>query len=186
MANHVTTTVEVVSDNPMVFDKLKEWFDGKAWDTLSDTMFLYNILYPEAGGTYDRGEYSDRMGAKWAYIEDYEIDDLYFRMNTTSAWYFIEGAIDKMGQILNQIDEKVLLKFTFEDESLDPIGGGAWYKGQMDFEEDSMPWPDEDELSEEEYNNQMDSLYENVYSICEEFMDDTVSFLLDTDSDEEE
>lgn len=185
MANHVTTTVEVVSENPQVFQKLMDWFDSKDYKELGDTMFLYNILYPEAAGTYDRSEYTERIGAKWAYVEDVECGEDYFQMHTTSAWYFIEGAIDKMGQILNEIDENVLLKFTFEDESLDPIGGGAWYNGDMDFEEDTIEWPDEDELTEEEYDNEMDSLYENVYSICEELMNGCVSFLLDNNSDSE-
>lgn len=177
MANHVTTTLEVVSDEPQVFQQLKSWFDNKNWDELSDTMFLYNTLYPEANGVYDRSEYTDRMGSKWAYIDDMEIEDDYFRMNVVSAWYFIEYGIDKLGKLLNQIDEKVLLKYTFEDESLDPIGGGAWYKGEMEFEEDSYEWPDEDELSEEEYDLEMDSMYENVYTICEELMEDAVTSL---------
>ena len=178
MANHVTTTIEVVSENNNVYKKLSEWFDGKTWEELSNTMFLYETLFPELG-EYDRTEYTDAMGAKWAYVEDVTCDDTYFVMHTTSAWYFIEGGIERMGELLNQIDDDVLIKFTFEDESLDPIGGGAWYKGEMDFDERSYEWPDEDELSPEEYDAAMDGMYEDVYEICEELMDTSVSFLTD-------
>lgn len=177
MANHVTTTVEVISENPQVFQKLMDWFDGKDYKELGDTMFLYNLLYPNSD-EYDRSEYTDRMGAKWAYIEEVEVDNEYFVMNTTSAWYYIEGAIEQMGSILNEIDDDVLLKFTFEDESLDPIGGGAWYKGELDFDETSYEWPDEDKLSPEEYQLEMDSLYEDVYELCTEMMYNSESFLL--------
>lgn len=47
-------------------------------------------------------------------------------MSTCSAWYYIENAIERLGEILFEIDNDVVLQYTFEDESLDPIGGGGW------------------------------------------------------------
>ena len=120
MANHVMTTVEVISKNEDVYKQLTKWFEDKSYSELSDTLFLYHTLYgtDAEDSDYDRGLYTERIGAKWAYIEDVECDEDYFRMNTTSAWYFIEGAIKRLGELLYGIDNEVLIKFTFEDEGL--------------------------------------------------------------------
>ena len=180
MANHVTTSLQVTSKNKDVFKQLSKWFEDKPYSELSDTMFLYHILYGNDAedSDYDRGLYTERMGAKWAYIEDTECYDDYFRMNTTSAWYFIEGAIERLGELLYGIDNEVLIKFTFEDEGLDPIGGGAWYRNEIDFEEESYEQPDEDVLSPTEYDAARDVMYEEVYEISEGIMDNSAEFLL--------
>lgn len=179
MANHVMTFVEVLSDEPKVFEKLKEMFDGHDWQTLQDTMFLYNVLY--GSSEYDRGDYTDKIGAKWAHIENVEAYDEAFQMSTCSAWYYIENAIERLGEILFEIDNDVVLQYTFEDESLDPIGGGGWYKNEMITYDDTYEWPDDDA---DDYDEQMDDLWENVHHIQNELMEEAVRDLMDDYGDE--
>lgn len=174
MANHVSTYIQVQSDEPKVYQKLIELFDGKSYEELSDTMTLYNILYPENEG-YDRGEYSELMGSKWVYTDNIEMGDDYFEMATVSAWYYCEGVIERLGSLLSQIDKEVLVSFTFEDESLDPIGGGAWYQNDLVMFEESYEWPDEEELSPEEYDEAYDGMWEDVHDITESLKQTAIS-----------
>lgn len=177
MANHVSTWMEVTSDEPKVYETLKSWFDGKDYTELGNTMCLYNILYNNGEESeYDRELYTNRMGAKWAYVEEVEAYDDVFQMNVTSAWYYIEGAIDRMGSLLSEIDENVLIEFTFEDESLDPIGGGGWYKGDILAYQQEYEWPDEEA---DDYDEQMDELWENVHETCTSLKDEALTDLID-------
>ena len=181
MANHVMTTLEIISKNDNVYKQLAKWFDDKSYNELNDTMFLYHILYGKNtdGNDYDRGLYTERMGAKWVQIDEVECDEDYFRMSTTSAWYYIDGAITRLGELLYGIDNDVLLKFTFEDEGLDPMGGGAWYRNELDMNEDSYDYPDEDKLTEKEYDTAMDVMNEEAYERCVGFMEASAEFLLE-------
>ena len=178
MANHVSTTLTVESENPKVFKQLQKWFLDKPYKELSDTLFLYHTLYGDHP-VEDWGRYIDRMGAKWVYIEEEESDGDYFRMNILSAWYFPKEAIERLGELLSGIDPDVLLKFTFEDEGLNPIGGGAWHRHAIDYEEEEYEQPDEDELSPEAYEAAREVMYEEVYHICETIMNACTKFLLE-------
>lgn len=160
MANHVDTFVEVLSHEPKVFEKLKELFEGHDEQSLQDTMFLYNALYES--GEYDREDYADKIGAKWAYVEDLQSSGEIFQMNVCSAWFFIETAIRRLGEILFELDDNVVIQYKFENESLDPIGGGGWYKNEMMTYLDSCDWPDD---NADDYDEQMNCLRENVRKI---------------------
>lgn len=180
MANHVSTYITVESNNPAVYEKLKELFNGKSYDEIAEPITLYNIFYPENEG-YDRSQYSEQMGAKWVYSDNVDFGDDYFEMSTVSAWYFCDGMIKRMGEILSEIDEEVLIKFTFEEETLSPIGGGACYKGKFISYEDEYEWPDEEELSQEEYDEAYDSMWEDVHHICNQLMEDAVRDIIDSE-----
>jgi len=178
MANHVSTWLEVTSDEPQVYQTLKKWFDGKDYTELGNTMFLYNTLYNNGEESeYDRELYSNRMGAKWVYTDNVEADEDTFQMNTVSAWYFIENAIERMGSLLSELDENLLIEFTFQDESLDPIGGGGWYKGEILSFDKEYEWPDEEA---DDYDEQMDDLWENVEEVCNDLKVEAVSELIDS------
>jgi len=170
MANEVRTFIEVKSDNNETFKKLQEFLGGADYSEMGHTMWLYNRLYdfPNDNEDYDRGDYTEKMGAKWCWVDDIDRGDEYFTMTTVSAWYYCEGAIRRLQEILQEVDEDVCIAFTYEDESMDPIGGGACYKGELITYEDSLEWPNYDDYEEEEdYDSALEEMYDNVYQICE-------------------
>ena len=116
MANEVRTFIEVKSDNNETFTKLQEMFGGADYKTMYETDWLYHKLYGEK--EYDRGVYTEEMGAKWCYVDDIDPADDSFTMTTVSAWYYCEGAIQRLQEILHGVDEEVCIAFTYEDESL--------------------------------------------------------------------
>jgi len=162
MANHVYTYIEVESENPKVFKKLQEMFpEEDDWRTTNGGMYLHDKLYGPS--EYDRTEFSERMGAKWCHIEEVETDEEYFTLSTESAWYYCEGAIEQLHHILSEIDEKVWVKFTFDDESSSqPLGGGAVYMGELAVEDAVFESPDEEDFDIE---GAWDEAYENYWEL---------------------
>ena len=173
MANEVRTFIEVKSDKNETFKKLQDLFGGADYKTMYETDWLYHKLYGEK--EYDRGVYTEEMGAKWCFVDDMDADEGVFTMTTVSAWYYCEGAIRKIQEILQEVDEEVCIAFTYEDESLDPIGGGACYKGELFTYEDSLEWPNYDDYEEEsDYDSALEEMYDSVYQICEELKNEAM------------
>jgi len=177
MSNEVRTYIEVKSDNNDVFKKLQSLLGDADYKEMGHTMWLYNRLYdfPNDNEEYDRGDYTERMGAKWCWLDDIDRGDENFTMTTVSAWYYCEGAIRRLQEILQEVDEEVCIAFTYEDESLDPIGGGACYKGELFTYEDSLEWPNYDDYEEEsDYDSALEEMYDSVYQICEELKNEAM------------
>ena len=173
MANEVRTFIEVKSDKNETFKKLQDLFGGADYKTMYETDWLYHKLYGEK--EYDRGVYTEEMGAKWCYVDDLDADEGVFTMTTISAWYFCEGAIRKIQEILQEVDEEVCVAFTYEDESLDPVGGGACYKGEMFTYEESIGYPNYDDYeNEEDYDTALEEVYDKVYEVCEGLKNEAV------------
>ena len=190
MANHVTTWIEVQSDKEEVYQSLVDMFRGSTYNEHGDTMWWYRKLYNlDENAEYDRGDYTDRMGAKWCYIDDVAPDEMFFEMTTTSAWDFCDGAIMQLHSILSEIDEDVLIRFTYEDESLSPIGGGGVFRGEMEhYSEDwSEKWPDpEDEDYDEKYDSIWDSVYDTKSELMIEACDDLMSQMSEDEIEQSE
>ena len=177
MANEVRTYIEVKSDKNETFKKLQELLGDADYSEMGHTMWLYNRLYdfPNDNEDYDRGDYTEKMGAKWCYVDDMDADEGVFTMTTVSAWYYCEGAIRRLQEILHEVDEEVCIAFTYEDESMDPIGGGACYKGELFTYEDSLEWPNYDDYEEEsDYDSALEEMYDSVYQICEELKNEAM------------
>ena len=173
MANEVRTFIEVKSDKNETFKKLQDLFGGADYKEMYETDWLYHRLYGEK--EYDRGVYTEEMGAKWCYVDEVDADEGVFTMTTVSAWYYCEGAIRKIQEILQEVDEEVCVAFTYEDESLDPIGGGACYKGELFTYEDSLEYPSYDDYEDEsDYDAALEEMYDNVYTICEELKNEAM------------
>jgi hypothetical protein len=190
MANSVYTYIEVESENPKVFKKLQEMFpESDDWVTQSDGMYLYNKLYGYGQNLeYDRSEFTEQMGAKWCHIEELETDDEYFTLSTESAWYYIEGAIEQLHHILSEIDEKVWVKFTFDDESpSQPLGGGAVYMGELCCMDEVFDSPDEENYdTEEEYDEAMDMYWEEQVEKKTDLQQDAINYLTEEYANEED
>lgn len=168
MANHVTTWIEVQSDKEEVYQSLVDMFRGSSYEEHGNTMWWYKKLYPDALDDYERSIYTERMGAKWCYVDEVSTDEMFFEMTTTSAWDFCDGAIMQLHNILSQIDEDVLIRFTYEDESLHPVGGGGVFRGEMEhYSEDlSHLW----EQEQDENGDYADDMWDKVYDTKNELM----------------
>ena len=187
MANHVYTYIEVESENPKVFKKLQEMFpETDDWRTTNGGMYLHDKLYGPS--EYDRSEFSDRMGAKWCHIEEVETDDEYFYICTESAWYYCEGAIEQLHSILSEIDKKVWVKFTFDDESpSQPLGGGAVYMGELSVEDEVFDSPDEEDFdTTEEYDEANELYWEEQVEKKTDLRDSCIEYLTEEYADEED
>ena len=169
MANHVQTHIVVKSDNPQVYQKLMDMFDNTTWKDWENTMFIYNLVTGNEDDEYDREEYIERIGAKWAYIDEVDIEKDDATIDITSAWDYVEGFIYELSYMLSQIDPKVIIEFDYEDESMNPVGGGAIYKEDLiSFETERFgEWPDE---NDDDYDLLVDEHYEKIWHQKEEFI----------------
>lgn len=161
MANHVTTWIEVEKASPKVFKKLKEMFEtANNWDTW-DSIRFHNTLYPEhTSDEYSREDFTNRMGAKWCYVEDVDCYDDSFNMTTVSAWSWCDAAFKQLHKILNEVDdEDVILTATYEDEGYNFVGGAAIKNTDdlYDYDDDTLEYPENDEDDEI-----MEAFYEKV------------------------
>lgn len=169
MANHVQTNVKVKSDNPQVYQKLMDILDNTTWKDWENTMFIYNLVTGGEDDDYDREEYIETIGAKWAYFDEVHLENDSAEFEITSAWNYVEGFIYELSYMLNQIDPKVMIEFHYEDESMNPVGGGAIYKEELiNFQTERFgEWPDEDS---DDYDLLVDEHYEKVWYQKEEFI----------------
>ena len=189
MANHVTTWIEVQSDKEEVYQFLVDMFRGSTYKEHGDTMWWYKKLYPDALDDYERSIYTERMGAKWCYVDEVSTDEMFFEMTTTSAWDFCDGAIMQLHNILSRIDEDVLIRFTYEDESLNPVGGGGVFRGEMEhYREDlSHLWEEGQDENGDYADDMWDKVYETKNELMIEACDDlTIMFNEEEENDEEE
>jgi hypothetical protein len=181
MANHVSTWIEVQSDNKEVYQKMVDMFDGTNYDEWGDTMWWYRKLYNlDDEAEYDRGEYSDRMGTKWCYLEDVEVGDEYCQLTTLSAWDYPQEGIKQLWNILSEIDKDVFIKFTFEDESLDPVGGGGIFRDEFECYTQDMShiW---DKINEDDSKDWWEEVYEMKDDLCEEACEDLMMIFSEED-----
>ena len=166
MANDVTTWIKVENGSPEVYQKLKVIFkDADNWEAWDSTRF-YEALYPEhAGEDYDREKFTERMGAKWCYVQDFDLSDDEFELTTVSAWDWCRGAFERLHLLLHGVDENVILTCTFEDEGYNFVGGAA-IKNVADlyeYSDDTLKYPDRDDYeSEDEYDSALEKFYEDA------------------------
>jgi len=187
MANHVYTYIEVESENPKVFEKLESMFpEDDDWRTKSGGMYLHDKLYGPS--EYDRTEFSERMGAKWCHIEEVETDEEFFTLSTESAWYYCEGVVEQLHSILSEIDEKVWVKFTFDDESSSqPLGGGAVYMGELSMHDEVFNEPEEEDFdTTEAYEESMENYWELQVEKRTDLRDKSIEYLTNEYANEED
>ena len=170
MANHVTTNLTIEGSK-----KLMEFLEekGKLVDKRrEDDIYLAFVgaFIPEMKN--DRGWFTDNVGTKWCYHEDFYTGDSTAEITLTSAWYYPNTLIENLFKICAEIDEDVQIYGTFEDESYAPVGGFAINKyGFEEDEEDDLDYPDSDayldadgEVDYDEYDEAMEEFYEEVFS----------------------
>ena len=169
MANNVTTIITIPSENPQVVDKLNQMFG----EDLSEPKDFYKAIYdqdiPE-----DAEEYMEDIGAKWCYMENADISDYNSSIVIVSAWDFPEETFKRIYSIISNIEPNITISCTYIDEAYCFIGAAAFGPSGFNFlQQDSIdPYPDEDELSQEEYDQAVEEWDENL--------DEELSMLLKT------
>jgi hypothetical protein len=169
MANHMRTNLTIEGSK-----KLMEFLEekGKVVDERNKEdqyLAFVGAFIPEMKN--DRGWFTDNVGAKWCYHEDFYNDDSIAEVILISAWYYPNTLIENLFKICSEIDEDVQIYGTFEDESYNPVGGFAINKyGFEEDEECDLEYPDEDvyldadgEVDYDEYDVAMEEFYEEVY-----------------------
>ena len=170
MANHVTTNLTIEGNK-----KLMDFLEEKAKlvdERRKDDHYLAFVgaFLPEMENRRDW--FSENVGAKWCYHEDFYNDGSTAEIILTSAWYYPEYLIEHLFKICAEIDENVEIYGTFEDESYTPVGGFAINKyGFESDEEDELEHPDSDdyldddgEVDYDRYDEAMEEFYDDVYS----------------------
>ena len=149
MANHVTTNLTIEGNK-----KLMDFLEEKAKlvdERRKDDHYLAFVgaFLPEMENRRDW--FSENVGAKWCYHEDFYNDDSTAEITLTSAWYYPEYLIEHLFKICAEIDEDVEIYGTFEDESYAPVGGFAINKyGFESDEEDELEHPDSDDYLDDD------------------------------------
>jgi len=186
MANHVTTWIKVEQGSPAVYEKLKSIFkDADNWEAWDSTKF-YESLYPEfAGEDYDRETFTNRMGAKWCYVDWCDLSDDDFELTTVSAWDWSRGAFERLHLLLHEVDEDVVLSCTYEDEGYNFVGGAAIkVPGDLyDYQDDTLQYPENDE-DEGVMDAFYDSVGDSMASCRDEALEDATWTEDDEDGDE--
>ena len=179
MANEMTTYITIVNGDIKVANKLKEIFTPKEGEYNSTTIELINRLYDEdytweinlsneenknAGNTWPEFKWlGNNVGSKWIYSEYNHNDDPEFcYLIICSAWYFPEGFIKKLSEVLIEIKEDCYLKGTYQDESYVPMGAFIYAKNYNDVE-DLDEEIDQDKMWEDDkYREKMHSELNNL------------------------
>jgi hypothetical protein len=170
MANHVRTNL-TIEGNKKLMEFLEE--KGEVVDERNKEdqyLAFVGAFIPEMKN--DRGWFTDNVGAKWCYHEDFYNDDSTAEITLTSAWYYPNTLMENLFKICAEIDEDCLITGTFEDESYTPVGAFAINKyGFEEDEENDLEYPDEDaylddegEVDYDKYDEAMEDLYEEVES----------------------
>ena len=173
MANHVTTNLTIEGNK-----KLMDFLEEKAKlvdERRKDDHYLAFVgaFLPEMENRRDW--FSENVGAKWCYHEDFYNDGNTAEIILTSAWYYPEFLIEHLFKICSYIDENVEIYGTFEDESYAPVGGFAINKyGFESDEEDELEHPDsvdylddDGEVDYDRYDEAMEEFYDEVFSTKE-------------------
>lgn len=148
MANHVTQSVELDSNEAgqKIWDKfiavLKENQDPeRSW--ASETSL--HVLYEDAPENLTREWMCDNIGAKWAFVEDY--DESFIRVQ--SAWSPVSEFAEMLAAKIGEVDPNVKIKLIYEDEFYNFVGVAIFNKDGMESDEGA----EYDEIIERLRNN---------------------------------
>jgi len=193
MANEMSTYITIVSDKKEVADKLQEIFkteEGKyetnALDIINNikgTTYSYSNETTKEDWTNEVDFPSDDLwdeliGPKWLYV-DYEHSDEpeYCNIVVRSAWHVPIPFLQTLHTILSEIDNDIIIRGTYEDESYDPSGafvyGGTDYDDMEDLDEE-YDWDEaeEDDFYTENWHDMLAELEQSLVDAYLEFKDE--------------
>lgn len=192
MANHVTSQLlfRVISDEgKQRFSELLEV--AKSRDPSSPELHL-GFFFTETLDEIDINYMCERVGAKWAFCQDY--DDI--SMTFYSAWSPIDEFVAWIVGEVAMVDESVVATYTYEDEMPNFIGASVYtaegledsyycdseelVEEMRDKDEDLQQlWdPEEEWFTEEGEELYRDSIWDYSHDLQMEFFDGALSDLM--------
>lgn len=167
MANTVFNYITINNAGGNVVEKIKEIFKCTSEDPFETTLTvelvnaLFDNIWPNGSGDYDRSWVENKCGAKWfnGYVSNYG-DDGTITINIESAWDPIFGWVEKLAEVLCNIKSDVWIQNRFEDEGYNFAGVHLIAKDYSSDEYIEMEDFDVDKFFEggEEYNLYCDKL----------------------------
>ena len=137
MANNVQNIIEITyKPNPVVYK-----FFEKIGNILKNNESLSNLY---EGNEDTRDWWEENVGAKWAYIEDFDLDEDYCRITLVSAWSPIESFVEFIDKSTGNVAH---ICFQYIDEMPNFAGYNIRKNGKIIEEKDV---PDMWELIDEE------------------------------------
>ena len=168
MANSVTFRVSFEQINKAATERLKEMFSRfQDNDCNFGDMFVDG---KEGSPTYEetdsRSWYTDNIGSKWCYLEEYDEEGLFGR----SAWAAPSDGFHWLAEQLGELDPDLLMNVSYEDEMPNFVGWAVfdsadlWDEGMEDDDAIrdivSKYSPDTNLDDEDEYH---EALWESIY-----------------------
>ena len=200
MANHVTTRLILREGNEAATDYFRAMCDK--CDAIYQDIKEKRELAKEAGEKYegvtdvnlwnlnedtikmvedkDWSALIDKIGTKWAYVDDWMPEQL----TIVAAWGVPEDFINRVAEEVGELDPKAIISIDYDDEGPNFIGcalyaeGEQWDSFQVDSEEYSdyelAFWWDEDEHDGEEEPDDFEPTWDAAWSLLEGELDDMV------------
>jgi hypothetical protein len=183
MANNMDTTLTIAKLDEQSFNKLKEIFNDGTNEYYTDTKHAIKQMYGDVD-TNSLDWWYEHIGSKWLTIEA-SVDDKFeesVQLYLTSAWDVPTPFLEKLRDILVEINKDVVLYGTYQDESLDPQGAFVFGYGYDDMEDLDIEidwdkyWSDDNADDDGEYRewvyqqvlDHCDSLYESYLEVLED------------------
>jgi hypothetical protein len=190
MANNMDTTLTIAKLDEQSFNKLKEIFNDGTNEYYTDIKNAITQMYGDVD-TNSLEWWYEHIGSKWLTIEssiDGEFEES-VQLYLTSAWDVPTPFLEKLRDILVEINKDVVLYGTYQDESLDPQGAFVFGYEYDDMEDLDIEidwdkyWGDDNADDEGEYRewvyqqvlDHSDSLYESYLQVVKERKEDEES-----------
>jgi hypothetical protein len=185
MANTMTTYVKVCNLNEETFGKVKELFETEGENSSEVKVVehfnkLFGTEFNNTDNYMNREWMDENIGSKWIKIEFGDVEytpevDLVIE----TAWNVPTEYIQKVVEVLNELDKNIVAYGTYEDEGYSPVGAfvyGYDYDDIEDYDEvDSERMWEDDDYNEEIYSelySLRDGLYESYLEVKKEREED--------------
>ena len=162
MANHVWQRVTVNSEKEEVHRTLEKWWSGLDYNDVK------GVVEPVFGKDFKYD--TNTVGSKWVIIEDSDYGDDESYINFCSAWSPADGFLEELSSVIVAMDENACISFTGDEESDDFLFAGYGSKNgfhwKMDDDEGpERPWEEECEEEGIDYDEAIDTFYDDVNEI---------------------
>jgi hypothetical protein len=184
MANTMTSYVKIINLNKESHEKLVDLFQtkGETFDEREDLLPHLNKLY---GTEFTDDNYlsvdwmNENIGSKWLriefgvwstknFVEETQEVDLIFE----SAWNVPTNYLEKLTEVLTEVNKDIVVYGTYEDEMYEPMGAFVYANDYDDIEDLDEEVEINDMIEDEEYRYEvMNDLYEHRDSLLEAYLE---------------
>ena len=178
MANHMSTSLTIGNLDKPSYDKLKQIFNDGTNEYYTNVEHIIKQMYGDVDFSKLDWWY-DNVGSKWLEVESAVTEDFEseVQLYMTSAWNVPVEFLEKLRDILTDINKDVVLYGTYEDESLEPIGAFVYGYGYDDIEDLDIEidfdkyWGEYDEEAEEYRDSVFDELFQHKDNMYQAYLD---------------